>query len=246
MQWWTLFLGGLLMTVSAWADQASELASIHVEVIGGRERIAALKSLRATGFVYAGGKKVRFAQITARPDRVRQEIGTPERSLVQGSDGRTPPWKYDTSALPLRPVDMPPAEAKLFLADVEFDDPLVAGPAAGYALDFAGEFNVKGRKFVRLLVTRKLADTFAVVLDAETFFIVARIDQRTTAGGRKIEVTTRFDDFRPVDGVLLPHRISVQSDGRVTQEIVIEAIEANPPVTPEMFTRPLVALPGKK
>ena len=246
MRVWKLFLGWLVLAAVAQADQAKELASIHVEVIGGRERIAALKAMRATGYVYAGGKKVRFSQITARPNRVRQEIGSDGRLFVQVSDGTTAPWTSDSRDGVTRTADMPAQDAKLFTADAEFDDPLVAGAERGFSFDFAGEVNANGRKLVRFLVTRKFTDTFALLVDAETFFIVARIEQRHTAGGLKKEIVTRYGDFRPVDGVLLPHRISVLADGKPVQEIVIETIEANPLVTAAVFARTPVSVPLKK
>ena len=57
---------------------------------------------------------------------------------------------------------------------------------------------------------------------------------------------TRYDDFRPIDGVLLPHRITIVTDGRVEQQMVVEKIEPNPAVTPETFTRPQSASAEKK
>ena len=246
MRVWKILLGWFCLTAALRADQATDLANIHVEVIGGRERIAALKALRATGYVFAGGKKVRFSQITARPNRVRQEIGAAGRSLVQASDGVTVPWKFDTGVWPPRYAEMPAAEAKLFSADAEFDDPLVAGAERGYACDFAGELTVGGRKLVRLLVTKQRAESFMLLLDAENYFIVARMDRRTSPAGRAIEIVTRYEDFRPVEGVLLPHKVSVVTDGKIVQQIVIEAIEANPEVTDETFARPKATPPVEK
>jgi hypothetical protein len=140
---------------------------------------------------------------------------------------------------------MSEAAAKSFTADAEFDDPLVAGPARGFTLEYAGETEIDGRKLLRVLVTRNLADTFTLLLDEETYFIVLRIEQRTTAGGRRRQIITRYDDFRPVEGVLLPHRVTLMTDNRVQQQMIMERIETNPDVTPETFTRPK-ASPAEK
>jgi hypothetical protein len=81
-------------------------------------------------------------------------------------------------------------------------------------------------------------ETFALLLDAETYLIAMRIEKRGGAGGKALQVQTRYDDYRPVDGVLFPHRITVVVDGRIVQQTIIENIEPNPPLTPETFTRP--------
>ena len=72
-----------------------------------------------------------------------------------------------------------------------------------------------------------------------------RVEERTTAAGRKRKIVTRYDDFRPVEGVLLPHRVTLLTDGHIEQEMIMEKIETNPELTPETFTRPK-ATPAEK
>lgn len=245
MRMWKFYLACLFTFGWARADQAADLARIHVEVIGGRERIEALVGLRASGYVVTGGKKVRFTMLAARPNRLRLETGAEGRSLVQASDGVAVPWKFDTGKWPPHYEPMGAAEGRVFTNDAEFDDPLVAGEARGFVCDYAGELESAGRKLVRILVTRKLTDTFSVLVDTETYFIVARIEHRNNASGRRVEIVTRYDDYRPVDGVLVPHKIAVVLDGKIMQQTVIENVEANPPVTAETFARPRAAQPIK-
>jgi hypothetical protein len=90
----------------------------------------------------------------------------------------------------------------------------------------------------KILVTRNGGLPFFVLLDAETFFIVQRIDVRRQASGRDAEVVTRFERFRPVDGVLLPHLIEITIEGRVVQTTSIESMEPNPKIEAAIFRRP--------
>ncbi|MSU22348.1 MAG: hypothetical protein EXS32_00840 [Opitutus sp.] len=165
---------------------------------------------------------------------------------MHASDGVEPPWEFDTGTWPPRYKNMEESAAKMFTADAEFDDPLVAGRARCFTLDYAGETEVDGRKLLRVLVTNRRAESFSLLIDPETYFIVLRVEQRTTAGGRKRSIITRYDDFRPVDGVLIAHRITLIADGKTEQQMVIEKIETNPEVTAETFTRPKVSVPGLK
>ncbi len=227
------------------ADPAADIAQIHVEAIGGRQRLAALTGLRMSGVVIMGGQRVRFIMIAARPDRVRLETESNGRTLVNASNGVEPAWEFDTGTWPPHYRLMSEAAAKAFTADAEFDDPLVAGLERGFVLEYAGETEVDGRKLLRVLVTRNLRDTFTLLLDEETYFILLRVEERTTAGGRKRQIVTRYDDFRPVEGVLLPHKVTLLTDGRIEQQMLMEKIEANPELTPETFTRPKAASPEK-
>ncbi len=224
------------------ADRAADLARIHLEAIGGKERVAALSAMRATGQAIAGGKLVRFTMLAVRPDRLRLETENGARTLVQGTDGVEPPWEFDTGTWPPKYREMAESSARVFAVDAEFDDPLVAGEARGYTLEYAGEVEVGKRKLLRVLVTRKLRETFSVLLDDETYFIVMRVDHRTSPAGRNLQVVTHFDDFRPVAGVLLAHRITVAVDGQPSQQTKIVHIEANPEFKPDVFSRPKVAV----
>lgn len=226
------------------ADMAADIARIHIEVIGGRERIAALSAIRATGRVLSARDEVRFTMIAARPDKVRLETERGGRTLVQASDGVEPPWEFDTGSWPPTYRTMAAGTAKTFVADAEFDDPLVTAEARGHVLEYAGQVDADGRKLMRILVTRNLTDTFSVLVDPDTYLIVKRVEFRPSVSGRKLQIVTHYDGFRPVAGVLLPHRIRISIDGKLTQDTQITNIEANPPLNAQTFTRPKVAVPG--
>jgi hypothetical protein len=236
----------LLLSVSSVlrADRAADLARIHTEAIGGKERIAALGAIRVTGQVISGEKQVRFTMTAARPNRVRLETVSGDRTLVQGTDGVEPPWEFDTGTWPPKYRPMAESVAKTFVADAEFDDPLVAGATRGYRFDFAGEVEADGRKLFRLLTMRGAAETYSVLIDAVTYLIVMRVEERTLAMGRKVQVVTRYRDFLPVAGVLLPHEVITSVDGRTTQKMKISRVEANPALSADTFTRPKSAAPA--
>ena len=230
----------LVLLPSLRADRAAEIAEIHVAVLGGRERIEALKSFRAEGHVLvASGAQVKFTMMAARPNQIRLETEKGGRTLVQGWDGSSVPWEFDTALWPPRYREMPVGAARTFMADAEFDDPLVAGEGRGFTLEYAGQFEADGRKMLRVLVTRRLVETFSLIVDEETCLIQMRVEQRESAGGRGIRVTTHYADYRSVEGVLLPHTITLSIDGKVTQQTKIARIEANPRLEGASFSRPL-------
>jgi hypothetical protein len=234
-----LLLASLAAAVPAVrADQMREIARIHLEAIGGEERMKKLKALRITGVVAVREKRMRFTMYAARPNQIRLETEAGGRMLLHASDGVEPPWAFDTGTWPPQFKAMGENEAKSFVADAEFDDPLIAGPARGFALDYAGEVPVGERTFLRVLVTKDLREQFSLLVDPVTYFIVMRVDEKQGAEGKRRQVVTRYDDFRPVDGVLLPHRVTLLTDNRIEQQMLMDRIETNPTLKPELFTRP--------
>jgi hypothetical protein len=233
-----LFLVALAARGAGTDGPADELARIHIAAMGGAERIAALKALRATGQVFAAGRRVRFSFVAERPDHVRVETEAGGRTLVQASDGREPPWEFDTGRWPPHYDPMPEAVARTFLADAEFDDPIVAGARRGFALKLDGEADVDGTKLVRVVVTWKQKERFLLMVDPETYLIRLRVEQRANGAGKPVQVITRYGDFRPVNGVLLPYEVTVIIDGKITQQTKIDSIDPNPQISSETFSRP--------
>ncbi|MEY3774269.1 MAG: hypothetical protein RLZZ129_1049 [Verrucomicrobiota bacterium] len=218
------------------ADLADMIARIHVEAIGGLMRINQLNTLEATGRVDLDGREMLFRLLAERPNRLRMETTLAGRRLVQGTDGVEAPWQY--AAGKTGGVGWLSGQtARDFAADAEFDDPLVDYAARGYVLDYAGEMTIDGRKQFKLLVTRRLVDSYFLLVDAETYFITRRVSTQVRGGLETVRETV-YDDFRPVGGVIMPHRITVNIDGRRLHETVMESVTPNVRVPPGSFTPP--------
>jgi hypothetical protein len=228
----------LLLLASVEAGEVADWIARHRETMGGAANLAALQSLRAEGTVQAGGAAVRFHLLAARPAAVRVETERGGRTLVQATDGIEPPWEFDTGQWPPTYRAMVPAAARVFAADAEFDNPLVAGPDRGYILEDGGEVQLEGRRWRRILATRRLVETVFLFLDPETAWLALRLEEKAGPGGRKVRILTRYEDPRSVAGVLLPHRVVQVVDGVVRQTTVIARMEANPGLESGLFTRP--------
>jgi len=226
------------LTSSVRAEEADILARIHVEAIGGTFRLGLLNSLQTTGYVYIDERRLEFTLLAQRPNRILMETRWGDNYSVQGTDGVAPPWQINPKANPPTPSSITDRAEREFSADAEFDDPLVNPAARGYELDYAGEVEWAGRKSFRILVTRRHVDSYHLIVDAETYFITGKESVRTTEFGREVPLRTLYEDFRPVAGVIMPHRILVTADGKQLHKTILLKVEPNAPVPPGSFERP--------
>lgn len=221
------------------ADKMKELVRIHIQALGGAARIEKLSAIRAQGVSGIAGKPpVRFTLTAARPAKIRLETEAGGRTLVQGWDGVEPAWELDTLKWPPQYRAMAKDTALQFTTDAEFDDALVAGEKRGYSLEYGGEIESNGQKVIRVTVRRKTEDAYVLLLDAKTYFVVARVETREGKDKQKSQVITRFENYLPVEGVMMAHVVTVVVDGKPVQQTKMEKITANPPLTPETFSRP--------
>lgn len=223
--------------VAARADAVGhEIAKQHAARGAGRFRD--MKSLYIEGRALLGREIVEVRTWAERPNRLRVESGGAERKATQVYDGQHEPLMMHTDFESGRPLRMSTAERADFIANADFDGPLVDFAAKGYAVDFAGEERVAGRPSKKLLLMNATGEVSFLWVDNETFEIVKRGVFRVSEE-KRVLVETYFGDFRPVDGVLLPHRIETKIADRTIYLMLLSHMEVDSAkVTPERFAVP--------
>ncbi len=236
-------LVGSLSTVSA-DDIAADIARIHIEAIGGMERVKRLHSFRAAGQSRVGDVALDFQMWAARPSFIRIEVQTGRQMLIQGWNGEEEPWIRGGPSGPVQP--MPANVRERFKSESDFDSPLFQPMERGFSLEYAGEGEVNSRPVVKLLATRNLTDQSTLHLAADTYFIVRQDKFRINPDGSRVDTRTFYDDFRPILGVILPHRILVYENDQLMSDVVLNWMEPNPPVEEGWFDSPVAepAVPG--
>ena len=220
----------------AGSDVTKDIARIHVEAIGGHERLVRLSALRAAGESTVGGQQMEFQMWARRPNAVRIEIEAQGLLLTQAWSGEGEPWLRAGEKGEARV--MPRALAEAFKAEAEFDDPLFQSEERGFVLDYAGEDEVAQRPVVKLIATRSAAEQSILYLAADTYFIVRQDRVQLRPDGSRTETQTFYGDFRPVQGVILPHKVVVWSGEELVSETVLNWMEANPPLDADLFIKP--------
>lgn len=236
MRWLLRFLALLALAGIARAQTGADIAQRHAERAGGK--LGKLTAYRAEGRTFIGDKEVPFIIWAQRPDRLRIESSTPSRRLVQVYDGAHPPWTSHSEVEGGAPQLMAGSEAREFISNADFDDPLVNSAAKGYSVDYAGEGEVDGRTTHKVLVMSKSDDICFLWVDAESNEIVRRMTYRIVQEQRAV-IDTYFKDFRPVAGVMFPHKVEARTNGRAIYTTLIDKMEPNPKKLPaDLFERP--------
>lgn len=229
-----LFVATLPLGLSG--QTAQEIAQRHADRAG--EKLARLSSYRAEGRTFIGNQEVPFVLWAQRPDRLRIESSTPSRRTVQVYDGVHPPWLSHSEVESGAPQVMTGAVAREFAANADFDDALVSYEAKGNSVDYAGEDEVEGRAAHKLLVMSKSDDICFLWVDTQNHEIVRRMTYRIVKEQRAV-IDTYFKDFRPVAGVMFPHKIEARTNGRAVYTTLIDKMEPNPKKMPmRLFDRP--------
>jgi hypothetical protein len=227
-----------LLAAHASAQTADEIVDKFVKTVGGMDRIQAVKSLRRTGRVNAGGGfEYAIVEENKRPNLVRQEALIQGMTGVTAYDGRAgwkiEPWNGKKDAEPLGEEEM-----KGILEDSDIDGPLVNYKAKGNKVEYVGMDEVEGTDAYKLKVTLANGDVRYYYMDTD-YYVPIKIDVKRMVRGAEREYETILGDYKEVGGWYIP--FSVESGPKGSQfkaKVTYDKIEPNVSLDDARFHAP--------
>jgi Tetratricopeptide repeat len=217
-----------------------ELVQCHLDALGGLDRIHAIRTLVYSQGTYHEGDYTGSGNAFMAFQRpYLRAVGDPEGggTFREGYDGASWEW-YGDPGVVLRTVG---AAAGAIRRGAQFDGPLVDSTAKGIGLRLGETIEIADRPAVRVTATYPDGFSTDLFLDRESCLIVAR---RQTAPihafGAEVTSESRWQDYRPVGGVLFAHRY-VETEiatGRELSSMQWGKIEANGDLPAAWFSAP--------
>lgn len=211
----------------------------HIDALGGRDNINRVHTV-VQHLVYREGDFVIPNAFIARMRPYFKTIGDPHDKSIEineGYDGSA--WEYYADpGVVLRTVG---AAAAATRHSTEIIDSLVDYQSAGTQIELVGREEFAGKPTYQLHVT--LADGFDkdVFVDPDSYLIIA--DRRSApvhAFGNEVRSESRFTDYRRVNGVLFPFKITETEivTGKELNSNTVASLEVNVPLDPSFFGPP--------
>jgi hypothetical protein len=217
---------------SAQAPDVKNLISKVIEAYGGKETIGSLKSVYAKGKIHAfmrGGKGT-YVRYFKRGRKLRVETlfsNLSEVRVLNGSRG----WRGSDKG------PLPEADGHRYLAMVfqykRLDLPygLMTG---AYEIKSTGSDLLRGKQVKVLELTDSEGPPLKIFIDPGSFYIIK-------AGGyfkiadSIVELSAEFSDFRIINGMPFPFKISNYAGGHKVGETVIEEYSVNSVMDDSLF-----------
>ena len=229
----------LSLSITAWSQTADELVQKNTEAKGGIEKIKAIKTVRLTGKLDAGGGFTgAVGQENKRPNQVRETFTLQGMTQVQAYDGSTG-WQIRPFGGRKDPQLMGEDDMRDLLIDADFDGPLVDYVEKGNKIEYLGHDTVDGDDALRLKVTLKNGDIIYYYLDPDTFLEI-RIERREFIRGAVRESVTDLGSYKPVASVMFPFSVNggPKDDPSSWQSVTYQKIEVNVPLQDSDFQVP--------
>jgi len=234
-----VLIATLAFGLTGWTQTVEELIQKNIEAKGGMEKIKAIKTVRLTGKLDAGGGFTGLiGQENKRPNLVRETFTLQGMTQVQAYDGSTG-WQVRPFGGRKDPQLMGEDDVRDLLIDSDFDGPLVDYKEKGNQVEYLGHDTVDGDDALRLKATLKDGDIIYYYLDPDTFLEI-RTERREFIRGAVRESVADFGSYKPVAGVMFPFSVNggPKEDPTSWQSVTFEKIEANVPLQDSDFAVP--------
>jgi pimeloyl-ACP methyl ester carboxylesterase len=216
-------LGGVEQTESA------SIIAKCAEAMGGTARIKAVRTLHLE-VVYPDHDASAILHEIRLPNQIRTERPGEYVAIFDGRRGAV--LKYDPAKpdQPPVPQDLPAEASRGFETDLAWFFPLFIDLPAEYA----GIVDSKGTKCHKLVVTLPLGTRAEYLVDARTY-MVKTIAVDETYQGQTFHMEREWLDFRSVQGIIYPNRMTYPGRDGKTATAEIMKVEFNPLLSEDRF-----------
>ena len=221
----------LLFLQSAKAQTADEIVAKYIDALGGKEKLASMKSVKMNGSLSVQGFDVGIVVTVVNGVGFRTDITVPGMGdgfqIMNTKKG----WNFLPFQGQASPEEVSAEQVAASQGQLDLQGALVDYKEKGSQLELLGKEAVDGAETFKLKMTNKAGKVSTHFIDSKTFYRVKAIAKAQTPQG-EMEVTTGYGDFKKTpEGFVFPYS---QTTDRGT--IVFSTIDVNKPVDEKVFT----------
>jgi len=248
-----LMLGAWLFVAAPVAAQTptiDDLIARNVASRGGAEKLKSINTRKVSGTVTVqvqmpGGTQpegqatpqtieMPMQVLAKRPNMMLQEMQMQGQRVVTAYDGEQA-WALNPMMGP-NPQLLQGVPAELIRDQAQFDGPLAYAKQRGDKMEVQGKDQIEGASTWKVAITHEGKVT-TVYLDEQTA-LERKLSASVNQGGAALNVESIISDYRPVEGIMVPHKVQTLVGGRQQATVTIEKVEFNTPLDDAQFKMP--------
>jgi len=212
------------------AQEPQKLVDQYIKAVGGSKALSKVQTITLEGtFNTPDGKSGTYTINTKLPNRYYSELVAGDTSWIEAYNGKSA-WHRTANGEISTLVGVEGNE--LEAAGLYYNSHLVDAKKRKLGVGFAGSRPVRGKDTLEIEVTTPAGVKRHVFFDAQTHLIAK---EEASVGG--IEEQILYDDYRPENGVKLPHKIEVHR-GQDIYDITITRAVVNGTIGERVFDFP--------
>ena len=227
------FVIALVFVQFAQGQTVDEVINKFTDAIGGKDKVAAIKSLTMDGVTERNGNEITSKTIKAQDKLYRNELnyGMGSMTTVVTADKGWRSNPRNGGAFEAMSDDA----LKAMLPQMDCVNPMVDYAAKGNKAELIGKDTVDNIECYKIKLTTKGGKEILYWIDAKSYLLYQASQKGSGFGGRgEIEIVTVFKDYKAVEGVLFPFTTELKG-AMAGSPMSYEKIEVNKPVDEKLY-----------
>src|ERR1700720_880507 len=242
---WFIIFGG---SSPCFAQSAQKIVDEYVHAEGGAKALAKIQTASVTGSLVddATGQSGTYSLITKAPNKFYSEIIIEPHRLIEAYNGKSA-WGQDTTTdSSLESTGAPHTLTGAVATEWEaagryLNSRLADAKKSKFGLQLIDIQDVGGRKAYHVRISLSPQVSRELFFDAQTHLMIREIipaaAQQQPESKNAIAQELEYADYRPVDGIVAPYRVTLHRAGRA-YTVAVSRIEWNAPVSDSVFDFP--------
>jgi hypothetical protein len=188
------FIIALIMVQFAQAQTVDEVIAKHITALGGKEKLASLKTVKMEGSLSVQGADVAMVITKKHLVGMRADIsvmGTENYQIITPASG--------TVFMPIQgmsePTAMPEDQLKAAQGQLDVQSPLLDYKEKGTTVELVGNEKVDGEDCYKLKLTYKSGVVSFYFISVKTSFIVQTSGKRNI-NGQEMDIVTSYSNYK--------------------------------------------------
>jgi len=232
-----LLLTALVCFASVHAQTADDIVNKHIEAMGGKDKLAQLKSLHMDMTMQVMGNEAPSSVTIIEGKGSRSESDMMGQKVVQVVTD-TGGWMINPMLGSTTAQAMPEEQYKQGANQIYATSPLYNYAGKGSTLELQGQEKVGDINAYKLKITNKSGNTATYYIDPNTYYII----QMAVNGemmGNPVSITVTNSDFEKTpDGYVFPRTIQTDMGGQFSIIAKVTKVDINPTVDTTIFEMP--------
>jgi hypothetical protein len=228
----------LFITAFAFAQTADEIVNKHIDAMGGKDKIAGMKTLKMVASVDIGpNMKAPMTMYVVNNKAFRMELEFQGMKMINAFEGDAG-WYINPFGGKKDPENMNAEQIRETKDEIDLSGSLFNYKEKGNTVEYLGKEDMEGTDTYKLKVTKKSGDVEYVYLDASSYLELKKTRKRKFED-KEVETESLSSNWKKVDGIMFPFTVEQrQKDASQGQAVNFDSYEVNAKVDESMFKMP--------